>query len=85
DKAYSIAQTDDQKKRIDLFSKGLKMSEGFFEIYNSKTVDMNKVNAVKDYLKNTVAGNAMMMDLSNTSNFLTDMDALLDNIISKKK
>ena len=84
DNAYSIAQTDEEKKRIEFFSDGFKISEGFFEIYNSKTVDMNKVDELKNYLKNTVAGNKMMLSIAGDSNFVSTMNGLLDNIIKKK-
>jgi len=77
--------TDEEKKRIDFFSKGFKIPEYFFEIYNSKTVDANKVNELKDYLKNTVAGNQMILNIAADKNFLTTMDALVDQIVKGKK
>ncbi|MEO6838215.1 MAG: DUF4838 domain-containing protein, partial [Ginsengibacter sp.] len=85
DKANSFAGTDDQKKRIELFSNGFKISEGFFDIFNSKTVDTAKVNGLKDYLKNTVSGNQMMMNMATDKNFLLVMDNLIDQIVNGKK
>lgn len=85
DKANSLAGTDDQKKRIELFSNGFKISEGFFDIYNSKTVDSTKVNGLKDFLKNTVSGNQMMMNMASDKNFLPVMDNLIDQIVKGKK
>ena len=85
DKAYSQAVTDDQRKRIELFSNGFKISEGFFDIYNSKTLDTAKVNGLKDYLKNTVSGNQMMLNIATDKNFLTVMDNLIDQIVKGKK
>lgn len=84
DVAANSALTGDEKKRIDFFSKGFKISEGFFEIYNSTAVDMNKVNELKDYLKNTVAGNIMMLNIAGDSDFITKMTALIDNIVKVK-
>ena len=77
--------TNDQRKRIDFFSNGFKISEGFFDIYNSKTVDTATVNGLKDYLKNTVAGNQMMLNIATDKNFLTVMDNLIDQIVKGKK
>lgn len=77
--------TNDERKRIDFFSKGFKIPEYFFEIYNSKTVDANKVNELKDYLKNTVAGNQMMLNIATDKDFLKKMDALVDQIVKGKK
>lgn len=86
DEAASVnGTTDDEKKRIDFFSKGFKIPEYFFEIYNSKTVDLNKVNALKDYLKNTVAGNQTILNIATDKDFLTKMDALVDQIVKGKK
>ncbi len=85
DEAYSIAGTDEQKKRIDLLSQGFKISEDFFEMYNSKIVDSNKVNELKDYLKNTVAGNQMMLNMATDKDFTEKMNALIDQIIKMKK
>lgn len=85
DQAYSIARTDDQRKRIDLFSKGFKISEGLFELYNSKVVDIAKANELKDYFKNTVAGNQMMLNIATNANFLNVIDNLIDQIVKRKK
>lgn len=85
DKAYSQAGTDDQKKRIELFSNGFKISEGFFDIYNSKSLDTAKVNGLKDYLKNTVSGNQMMLNIATDKNFITLMNNLIDQIEKRKK
>ena len=85
DKAYLLAMTDNQKKRIELFSNGFKISEGFFGVFNSKTVDTAKVNGLKDYLKNTVSGNQMMMNMATDKNFLLVMDNLIDQIVKGKK
>lgn len=85
DKAYSMAGAEDQKKRIDLFSKGFKISEGFFDIYNSKAVDTAKVNGLRDYLKNTVSGNQMMLNMATEKNCLSVMDNLIDQIMKMKK
>lgn len=84
DKAYLIAQRDIEKERIDFFSKGFKISEGFFELYNSKDVDTAKANEIKDYLKNKIAGNPMMLNMATDTNFLDGMDNLVDQIIKKK-
>ena len=85
DKAYSIAGTDEEKKRIDLLSQGFKISEDFFEMYNSKIVDSNKVNELKNYLKNTVAGNQMMLNMATDKDFTEKMNTLIDQIIKMKK
>jgi hypothetical protein len=77
--------TGDEKKRIDFFSKGFKISQSFFYLYNSKTIDSSSVNELKDYLKNTVAGNPMMLNLATDKNFLKNMDALIDQIVKAKK
>ncbi|HEY5462801.1 MAG TPA: DUF4838 domain-containing protein [Hanamia sp.] len=77
--------TDDERKRIAFFSNGFKISEYFFEIYNSKTADTDKVNELKDYLKNTVAGNERMLNIATDKDFLTKMDALVDEIVKGKK
>ncbi len=84
DDAYSIAQTDEEKKRIGFFSDGLKISEGFFEIYNSKQEDPNKADELKNYLKDTVAGNKMMLSIAGEANFLSTMNSLIDKIVKKK-
>ena len=86
DAAASVnGTTDDEKKRIDFFSKGFKIPEYFFEIYNSPTADINKANELKDYLKNNVSGNQMMLNIAADKNFLTTMDALVDQIEKGKK
>jgi hypothetical protein len=77
--------TGNEKKRIDFFSKGFKISQSFFYLYNSKTIDSSSVNELKDYLKNTVAGNPMMLNLATDKNFLKNMDALIDQIVKAKK
>lgn len=84
DKAYSIAETDTQKKRIDFFSKGFKISEGFFELYNSNGVDTTKANKLKDYLKNEIARNPMMLNVATDKNFLDVTGKLIDQIVKKK-
>jgi len=86
DAAASVnGTTGDEKNRIDFFSKGFKIPEYFFEIYNSKTVDINKVNELKDYLKNSVAGNQTILNIATDKDFLTKMDALVDQIVKGKK
>jgi len=85
DAANRKGTTDDEKKRIDFFSKGFKISEGFFNLYNSKVVDTSKVNEFKNYLKNTVAGNERMLNIATDKDFLTKMDALIDEIVKGKK
>ncbi len=85
DAAKINGTTDDERKRIQFFSNGFKISEYFFDIYNSKTADANTVNELKDYLKNTVAGNQMMLNMATDKNFLTTMDALIDQIVKMKK
>ena len=81
----SIIKETNLSNRIDFFSKGFKLPEYFFEIYNSKTVDVNKVNELKDYLKNTVAGNQTILFIATDKDFLTKMDALVDQIVKGKK
>ena len=83
--AKTNGTTEDERKRIDFFSKGFKISESFFYLYNSKTFEMNKVNELKDYLKNTVAGNQMMLNIATDKDFLKDMDGLIDQIVKTKK
>jgi len=84
DKAYSFAAKNDQKKRIKLFSDGFKISEDFFDLYNSKTLDTAKMRDLKDYLKNEIAGNPMMLNIATDKNFLPLMDNLIDQIVKKK-
>ncbi|HET7115028.1 MAG TPA: DUF4838 domain-containing protein [Hanamia sp.] len=77
--------TNDERKRIDFFSNGFKISEYFFDIYNSKTINPDKINEFKEYLKNTVAGNQMMLNMATEKNFLSVMDNLIDQIVKLKK
>jgi hypothetical protein len=77
--------TDDERKRIDFFSKGFKISESFFEIYNSKTLDVGKVNELKDFLKNKIVGDQTMLFMATDKNFIVNMDALIDRIVKEKK
>jgi len=83
--AETKGATDDEKKRIDFFSKGFKISEGFFNLYNSKVVDTSQVNEFKSYLKNTVAGNQRLLNVASDKNFVTEMDNLIDQIVKGKK
>ncbi len=83
--AKTKGTTDDERMRIDFFSKGFKISEGFFKLYNLKIVDTAKVNELKDYLKSTVAGNPMMLNIATDNNFVTVMDNLIDQIARSKK
>lgn len=82
--ASKIARTDDERKRIDFFSKGFRISEYFFDIYNSVQVNMQEVDELKDYLKNTVAGNGRILNEADNKDFLPKMNVLLDNIIKEK-
>jgi hypothetical protein len=77
--------TEGERKRIDFFSKGFRISEYFFEIYNSKTIDINKINELKDYLKKTIAGNERMLNIATDKDFLLKMDALINQIVKGKK
>jgi hypothetical protein len=77
--------TADERKRIDFFSKGFKISESFFYLYNSKTVDNRSVDELRNYLKNTVAGNPLMLNIATDKNFLNNMNALIDQIVKAKK
>lgn len=84
-KAYSRAKTAIQKKRILLFSDGFKISEGFFELYNSKNIGDDKINAFKSYLQNTVAGNPMMLNMAVDKDFVTKMNTLIDQVLKSKR
>lgn len=77
--------TADERRRIDFFSKGFKISESFFYLYNSKTVDNRGVDELKGYLKNIVAGNPLMLNIATDKNFLNNMNALIDQIVKAKK
>ena len=77
--------TEEERERIDFFSKGFKISEGLFDLYNSKIVDISQANELKDYFKNTVAGNQMMLNIATDKNFVTAMDNLIDQIVKEKK
>ncbi len=85
DEAAKTAETEEQRKRIEIFSNGFKISEYFFDIYNSKNVDENKVSALKNYLKNTVAGNSMMLNIATDTNFIKRMDLDINSVIKSKK
>lgn len=85
DEAYLTAQTSDQKERIDFFSKGFRMSEGFFDLYNSDNIDVSKADNLKDYIKNTISGNQMILNEATDKNFEQKMDALIDQIVKQKK
>jgi hypothetical protein len=84
--AANKAATDDEKKRIDLFSKGLKIFESFLDIYNnSKDLNDPKVMQLKNYLQQTVAGNNMMLNQASDTDFARAMNAQINNIIRTKE
>lgn len=83
--AYSIAQTKEQKERIDFFSKGFKMSEDLFDLYNSNTANVDKADELKNYIKTTISGNQMMLNEATDKNFEQKMDVLIDQIVKLKK
>jgi hypothetical protein len=84
-KAGPLASTDNQKERIDLFSKGFKISESFFNLYNSSTLDMNEVTELKDYLKNTVSGNQMMLNMATEKDFIDKINLAVDQVVKARK
>jgi len=83
--AAKIAETEEERKRIEIFSNGFKIFEYFLDIYNSKNIDENKVSALKNYLKNTVAGNGMMLNIAADTNFIKKMDGDINSVIKSKK
>src|SRR6266542_3651318 len=85
DEAAKTAETEEQRKRIEIFSNGFKISEYFFDIYNSKNIDENQVSALKNYLKNTVAGNGMMLNIASDSNFIDRMNTDIGDVMKAKK
>lgn len=84
-KAYSVAKTELQKKRIDFFSKGFKISEGFFNLYNTKVVDSSKVNEFRNYLSSEIAGNPMMLNMATDKDFVNKMNALVGQVLKSKR
>lgn len=84
-KAYDIAETGLQKKRIELFSKGFRISEGFFDLYNSTVVDSNKVNDFKNYLMTEVAGNPMMLNIAADKDAVSKLNAIVDQVLKSRK
>ena len=74
DKAAKKTSSVDEKKRIEFFSTGFKVSEYFFDLYNSKVYNEQKVAELKNYLKNTIAGDSMMLNIATDSDFLQKMN-----------
>src|SRR6266542_415980 len=83
--AAKIAETEEERKRIEIFSNGFKIFEYFLDIYNSKNIDENKISALKNYLKNTIAGNSMMLNIAADTNFIKKMDVDINSVIKSKK
>lgn len=83
--AANTSLTHEEKKRIDFFSKGFKISEYFFDIYNSKAINEEKAAELKGYLKETIAGDGMMLNMAKDTDFLKTMDMIIDNIVQSKK
>lgn len=65
DQALVLAQTDEQKQRIDLFNKCFHMSELFFELGSPSTVPDDQVDAraaeLKQYMKDKIANDPMAL------------------------
>ncbi len=74
DEASKAAETDEERKRIDLFSKGLRIFESFLNIYNSKDLNETKITELKSYLQQTVAGNSMMLNIATDTDFIRKMN-----------
>ncbi len=83
--AANTALTNDEKKRIDFFSKGFKISEYFFDLYNSKDNSEQKGSDLKGFLKNSIAGDSMMLNVAASSDFLQKTNIIIDKIVKQKK
>ncbi|MBA2561793.1 MAG: DUF4838 domain-containing protein [Chitinophagaceae bacterium] len=84
DEAAKAAKKDEEKRRIEFFSQGFKVSEYFFDIYNSKDLNNSKVTELKSFLK-TIAGNGMMLHMAKGTDFVTKMNIIVDNVVKSKK
>ncbi|MEO6638601.1 MAG: DUF4838 domain-containing protein [Ginsengibacter sp.] len=85
DAASIEAPDDDIKKRIDFFSKGFKISESFFDLYNFNSGAVQKGAALKKYLQNTVARDSMLLNVATDKDFIEKTNASIDQIIKAKK
>jgi len=82
--AAKTAETDEERKRIDLFSKGLRIFESFLNIYNSKDLNETKITELKSYLQQTVAGNSMMLNIATDTDFIRKMNVGIASVIKSR-
>jgi hypothetical protein len=85
DQAISTASSKEEKKRINFFIKGFRLSQYFFDLYNSKVNIDALGDKLKKYLKENVAGDSMVLNIAKDSDFLPKTNAIIDNIVKQKK
>ena len=85
DKAYDKVKDTVQKNRIKFFSDGFKITEGLFDLYNSKNLDPAKLNQFKAFLEKDIAGNPLMLNIATDKDFIFRINFLIDQVIRLKK
>lgn len=82
--AKNKARDENEKKRIDFFERGFKLSELFFDLYNSKNNIASRGQTLKLYLQNKVAGDSMILNEATDPNFLKRTNTIIDNIVKQR-
>lgn len=88
-KAAALAETPDQKKRVELFSKTFRLSEMIFDVANAATLEAARVAELRKYAAEVIAPDKMTMSAFGqggpTKDYVVSRVNDILNVITAKK